>query len=303
MGPLPDYFRLWLHTCARNPTVDWLVFSDADIPCTLPPNVRAVRMTLAEVRERLAARIPCPITLNRPYKLCDYKPAYGEAFADYLSGYDLWGFCDTDVLWGSIRTFLNDEILTGYRRVLTRGHCSLFRNDPETNALYRTLPPMGCQDWRTVYSTDETRAFDEWAGHLGGGLSEIYRRNGIPQYDEPIYLGPNFLKAHLYLEETPGVYNREYCVLLQDGRLYAAMPEGNAVLRKEYLYFHFQKRPPVIRLPDPLPDAFAFLPPNRVVPLAEDPDAAQLRAWMKVRGLYLQPLKFRLGQLRTLFLH
>ena len=298
MGRLPAYFPLWLSTCARNPTVDWLAVTDGAVPCAVPPNVRIVRMTFDEVRARLSALFPFPIALKTPWKLCDYKPAFGEAFADLLAGYDLWGFCDLDVLWGDIRAFFPDEILRGYPRILTRGHCSLFRSDPETNALYRTLPARGCQDWRDVYSSDGVRAFDEWAGHCGGGLSEIFRRNGIPQYDGRIYLGPDARRTHLYLEETPGVYGPEYCVICRDGKLYAAMLRGDQVILREYLYFHFQKRPPVLPPDGPPRGDFAFIPPNRVVPLPGTLTAEQLGRWMTVRGISLQPLNARLAQIR-----
>ena len=43
------------------------------------------------------------VTLDRPYKLCDFKPAYGFIFGEYLKEYDYWGHCDIDIVWGDLR--------------------------------------------------------------------------------------------------------------------------------------------------------------------------------------------------------
>ena len=36
----------------------------------------------------------------------DLRPAYGVLFEEYLDGYDFWGHCDLDVLFGRIRDHL-----------------------------------------------------------------------------------------------------------------------------------------------------------------------------------------------------
>lgn len=40
------------------------------------------------MKERIQRIFDFPISLERPYKLCDYKPSYGEVFKDELAGYD-----------------------------------------------------------------------------------------------------------------------------------------------------------------------------------------------------------------------
>jgi len=36
----------------------------------------------------------------------------GLIFEDYVAGYDFWGHCDLDVVWGDIRKFLHTRILS-----------------------------------------------------------------------------------------------------------------------------------------------------------------------------------------------
>ena len=55
------------------------------------------------MKERIQRIFDFPISLERPYKLCDYKPSYGEVFKDELAGYDFWGNCDIDLVWGNIK--------------------------------------------------------------------------------------------------------------------------------------------------------------------------------------------------------
>ena len=86
-----------------------------------------------------------PISISAPYKFCDFRPAFGEIFSDYLVGYDYWGHCDVDLIWGDIRKFVTDDVLTKYKRIFSRGHCSIYENSSEVNAFYRTLLACGCK--------------------------------------------------------------------------------------------------------------------------------------------------------------
>ena len=47
-----------------------------------------------------------PRTLPKPYKLCDLKPFFGRLFPEAVDGYDWWGYTDTDMLLGNLRSVL-----------------------------------------------------------------------------------------------------------------------------------------------------------------------------------------------------
>lgn len=107
--------------------------------------------------------------------MCDYRPAYGELFRDYIKGYDFWGWSDMDLFYGDIRSFLTDDVLEYNDRVLTRGHLSFFKNNSTVNSYYRTLDNHACKNYRDVYQHEENFAFDEWSNHTGGFLKFLKR--------------------------------------------------------------------------------------------------------------------------------
>ena len=52
MGKFPIYSNLWLDSCQRNYTIDFLLITDQTIQ-NCPPNVILKNMTLQELRERI----------------------------------------------------------------------------------------------------------------------------------------------------------------------------------------------------------------------------------------------------------
>lgn len=260
-GPLPKMAALWLHSCRMNPTVDWLLFTDCGMDgLDVPENVRVVQTGFEAVRERIQALFDFPICLETPYKLCDFKPVYGEAFAKELEPYDFWGFCDMDVIWGDIRRFITDDLLERHDRVLTHGHCSLLRNRRDINAGYRTLEPKGCLRYRDVFTTARIMAFDEWAGHSGGGYVEIQKRNGLRVFDAYLHADVEINRWSL---NTFRGYERMIFHIRDGGLEELALKEGR-VVRNEVLYAHFQQRK--LDFDDGLDMSDYFVvPPNRAI--------------------------------------
>lgn len=237
MGKLPNYFQIWLESCRANATVDFLVFTDCEDKFDIPQNVKINYMSFEIIKKRIQSIFEFPICINSAYKLCDYKITYGEVFSDFLGGYDFWGFCDIDLIWGDIRKFITEEILKTNERIFTRGHCTLIKNQPDVNCYYRTLPSNGYLEYKKVYQSNESWAFDEWAGHCGGGTSFIYKENGIAMYDEPVMADINVECASFWINRKPEL-GKVTCFLFENGKLYAC--SGNR--KTEVLYCHFQKR-------------------------------------------------------------
>ena len=139
-GKLPENFPLFAESCRRNATIDFLLFTD-DTPTHLPENMHLHPTTFAALQRRVAGCFDFAITLHTPYKLCDYKPAYGEIFAPELSGYDFWGYGDMDLVFGDLRAYFTEDKLRKFDKFYAFGHLSLYRNTPENNAVYRQ--PVG----------------------------------------------------------------------------------------------------------------------------------------------------------------
>lgn len=294
-GNLPEYFKVWLTSCGKNESINFIVFTDDKYYEEVPSNVSIIQMPFEEVKRRMQAVFDFKICLNSPYKLCDYKPVYGEAFSDYINGYDYWGYCDVDLIWGDIRKFLTDNILNMNQRILTRGHCSVFRNDEITNSLYRSISASGCQNYKDVYTTNENRSFDEWSEHLGWGISEIFRRNKISQYDEKIYLDPDFTKYHLNFQDSNLKDKGKYIVSYEEGKLYAVYKCKEVIQKSEYMYFHFQKRIPDIFINSY--EKFLFIPPNNIISAPLEFNIRMIKKWNKIRKIYWFPIRYRISQI------
>src|SRR4051812_31552989 len=99
-GKMPWYFDYFLHTLKYNPSVD--LFLITDIPVderSLPPNVKLIRMTLAEVNRLFTKKLGFKVEITKPYKLSEFKPASGYLFSHLLAGYDFWAPIDIDVVY------------------------------------------------------------------------------------------------------------------------------------------------------------------------------------------------------------
>lgn len=247
-GSLPNYFSLWLKSCAANPTIDWLFFTDQTVE-NLPENVHLHHTTLDAVADLARARTGfSTLVLPTPYKLCDYKVMYGEIFQDYLKDYDFWGYCDFDMLFGDLRKFLPPERLDHFDKIFAMGHLSLYRNTPESNARYRL--PGGKFSCREVMENPVNYAFDEWRG-----IYRIYKENHLPMFDEALFADLTCNRKRFSLQKrtsdrypAPAPDYPHQLFYWENGHvLRAFLTPEKKILTDEFAYIHFFKR----RFPTP----------------------------------------------------
>ena len=162
IGEYPWYFPYFLHSCRYNPTVDFLLFTDNnDSNLELPPNVKIVTCSIEQFKADAAKALGFEVAIEFGYKLCDFKPAYGFIFADFVKDYDFWGYCDVDVIFGNIRAFMTDELLAEYDVISARhdyltGCFALYRNQPYFRELFKQS-----KDCRKVFTNPRNFFFDE----------------------------------------------------------------------------------------------------------------------------------------------
>ena len=243
-GKFPKGFEFWLLSCKCNPTIDWLIFTDDQTPYDYPENVKVTYFSFEKMKERIQRIFDFPISLERSYKLCDYKPSYGEVFKDELAGYDFWGNCDIDLVWGNIRKFYTDEILEKYEKVGFNGHSMLYKNTPEINARYRTHIE-GIDYYKDVYTTDKGYAFDE------PGMDNIYKKLEISVYEKIDFA--NLLKYdygfYLDWEAKEDAYKNEHQVFTwKNGQLLRHYLANGKIHQEEYMYLHYWCRPTTFRI-------------------------------------------------------
>lgn len=239
-GKLPDHFPEFIRSVAMNPTIDFLLVTDCEIDVSAK-NVTIHRCTFPEMKERLQALFDFQITLDRPYKLCDYKPVWGLAFPEYIHGYDFWGYCDMDLIFGDIRKYLSDDTLHNYDKIYILGHLTYYRNTPECNERYRL---DGGVNYQSAFTTDKITAFDEIAG-----MQNIYDKHGFSTYFSRDYADITYGKVRFTLsyfhvpEELVAENNYDQQVFYwENGRVYRAYVKENQILQDEFNYIHFSKR-------------------------------------------------------------
>lgn len=211
-GEWPWYFNFFLHSVRFNPTVDFLIVTDTKVVDLLPDNVQIVHKTLNELKALAKEKLELNVVIETPYKLCDFKPAYGLIFEDYLKDYEFWGHGDIDLIFGNIRKFITDDLLYNYDFINVRhdfitGFFALFRNNKIMNTLFMTS-----KDYRKVYSTERHYCFDEC------NFLQPYLKKNIPLEQLPSEIESmehivrksvksGLIKAHydfLIVESNPG---------------------------------------------------------------------------------------------------
>lgn len=161
-GDYPWYFPHFLHSCRYNSSVDFLIFTDNSYqPADLPPNVRFIPCSLEQFKADASKALGFDVAVETGYKLCDFKPACGYIFSDYIKGYDFWGYCDIDVIFGNIRLFMTDELLHEYDVISARhdyltGCFALYRNNQYMRELFKQS-----KDYRKVFTESRNFFFDE----------------------------------------------------------------------------------------------------------------------------------------------
>lgn len=178
-GKFPNYFPIFLNSCAQNPELTWKIYTD-NLKCgEWPHNVEHHYMTFQQCREHFQKKFSFQIRLDSPKKLCDYRPAYGYIMEEELTGYDFWGHCDIDMIFGNVRRFLTDELLNTYDKLYTLGQFTLYRNVPECNYYFMTFD--GGNRSREVFQNPDLVAFDEWSS---GNINEIFHNSELQFYEK-----------------------------------------------------------------------------------------------------------------------
>ena len=176
-GKFPNYFELWLKSVEKNSTIDFLLVTDIKESYDYPSNVKIKNMTFNELKTQVQSLYDFKISLDNPYRIVDFKVAYGELFYEYIKKYDFWGYCDVDLIFGDIRKFVTEEILNQYDKINLHGHFSLHKNCDEMRHLYKKTS-KNIIDYKTAFKVNWTWHFDEYPG-----VSYICKDNDIKYID------------------------------------------------------------------------------------------------------------------------
>lgn len=250
-GKLPNYFQLFLKSCGFNPDFDWMVFTDDHRDFVYPQNVKRILMTFEELRNLFKKKFDFMISLDNPYKLCDYKPSYGYVFEEYLREYRYWGHCDIDLIFGKISNFVTNELLDGFDKIFCLGHLILYKNEHENNRIFMSLY-NGRLLYRDVFMSPQICIFDEEFKD-SNNINRIFINAGKKvfqnDYSLNIYIFDNRFRRIRFVGTNKGYENayelEDYkdCIYLWNkGHIERYYKYNESVRKEEFLYLHLQKR-------------------------------------------------------------
>lgn len=162
-GTWPEWIDFFIESCRSNRTIDWIIFTDSEPPENRAANVRYIHISFAEYKGLLSEALGVQVGAERPYKLCDLRPALPLAHSDLVRGYDFVGFGDLDVIYGDLRSFYDEPLLGQFDLFSSHpdrvsGHFCLMRNREDVvNAFRRS------RRWRKAFEIGEYVNFDERA--------------------------------------------------------------------------------------------------------------------------------------------
>ena len=172
-GNLPWYFNFFYKSCLDNKDVDFIFFGDKIDSSFNSENIKVVDFSIDSFNLLASEKLGFDINVKRGYKICDFRPAFGDILQQYITGYDFWATCDMDIVFGNIRGFLTDELLGEYDFISVKpeypaGYMSVFKNTDLVNSLYRKSP-----HYKFIFQEEKNYMFDECAGHYSEVISGI----------------------------------------------------------------------------------------------------------------------------------
>lgn len=239
-GKFPNYFPLWLKSCSKNPTVDFIIITDQNLYVPYD-NVIIKNMQLSDLQKKATAVLGFEAALANPYKCCDYKPLYGVLFAEILKRYDYWGHCDIDLIFGDLQYFFDKYDLYSFDKFGTLGHLALYKNNDMMNNSYKTTYEN--LDYKKVFTDESNFAFDEL-----NGIYRIHKHLNVRIFVKRIFVDiatiyKRYRIIDVYgLDKKPTNYPMQtFC--WENGKTYHVYWSDDKLQRQEYIYIHFQKRP------------------------------------------------------------
>ena len=315
-GKLPKEMEYFLLSVKYNPSYNWIIITDDLSDYQYPDIVRVIHSTFSEVVRLIQSKFDFPISLKRPQKLCDYKPAYGFIFDDYLSDYEYWGYCDLDQYFGNLSNWLTEEYLNQYDRLFSLGHMTIYRNVPRMNYLF-TCDDQRCdiavRNYKDVFSNEKNMLFDEIPRNQVS-INSIALQQKIRQSFDWFALDILPFKSYFcesYLDVKNIIWScskpdSSTIIIWREGKIFLYKKDSNGVKKREVMKVHKQKRSYHITPIDKNIHTFAIIP-NRIIPSNKPFDNRKLNYWVvrnKIRKiLHIDEINREIELIKHIFIN
>lgn len=296
-GKFNNYFPLFLKSCQANSMYEWIIFTDCKDEYDYPENVHVIYTTLKKIKNIAERKLGFSISMETPYKLCDYKPSYGFLFEEYIQDYEYWGHCDCDLIFGNLNEILTPLLDKGYGKIFAAGHLTIYKNTFENNRLFMK-PYKGKEIYKEAFTTDKIYVFDEDC---------IGDKNPEGKNIHAIFLSE---KTRIYAKDlsmnastTSGVFVNEYYddknrffvkeqyrpkrYYWNNGDLFSVGWDSDTknIIMQNFIYMHLQMRK--MRMKDNVVKSSCFqILPDRFVPEKNIPIEKKELKFISIRRTY-----------------
>ena len=246
---IPEYMPFYLSSVAYNSSIDLYLFTNLNID-NKANNIKIIQTTFDWFSNRIESTVQNEmkkrgivddVEIKSAYKIADFRPTFGLCFQEYIKGYDFWGGCDLDLIFGNIRKYVPDEVLDNYDKIYEHGHFFLIRNTEECNTTF--LDDFN-NCFKGVLQLEKNSFFEEvyekpWLPH--GGINSIFKRKGRLYTNRQAFCDISFKYNNLIDLKNPSGSNQNIFAF-DHGTLYRCSLINGNVNREEVFYAHFQKR-------------------------------------------------------------
>ncbi len=232
----PDWFPIFIESCRKNGTIDWLIHTNCSTKIDIPQNVHIHKISEYEYCKKVSETLGIYFFPSWNYKIVDIKPAYGKIWEKEIKDYDFWGYTDIDIIYGNLRHFLTEKILSKKWIISTHewclaGHFTIFKNCNWTKNLFKRI-----HNWEHIFSTELLFLFDEKIF-----IESIKARKGYKSFLHKI----NFFKQNKYLLKemwTTPLTSIKWLNIYESHPTEWYLINGkltNNIDSHEHIYFHF----------------------------------------------------------------
>lgn len=248
-GKLPNYFPLVLESMKKNKNINFLIITDDTTEYDWSKNIKVVYTSFQEIQKLIQSKFDFPVSIESPYKFCDYKPAYGYIFSEYIKEYDFWAHMDLDVIWGDLEKYITEDMLGKYEIIYREGHLRLYKNNSKINHLFEKDGSIF--KYREVFQHKESYGFDEALA-----IQRIAERNNIAIYaNDNVVADINAFTDSLQIrrvtqkrwQDEAGIFrsvtNYKYQIFKwENGKIFRYYLEDESIKKDEFMYIHLLKR-------------------------------------------------------------
>lgn len=246
-GKFPQWFSVFLSSIQHIKSAHFLIFTDDRDVYSYPDNTKVVYTTFMALQNIFKEKAGKDIYLKHSYKLCDYKPMFGEVFQEYIVNFNYWGYCDLDLIFGDFDSFLKENRFfeEDYDRFSRAGHLTIYKNNERINSLYKTKIHKynSFLGFEFAKKTTFPTHFDEV------GMNLLCYQNNLNYFDKILYgnVSPEYERMSIQYLDKPEILYKH------NGKLWVSYLNADGSIDNiELMYVHIMRRPiiPILVNPD-----------------------------------------------------